>query len=183
MKSRRPVNSNVRRGLIMVPPYKLPLILSLVLFAGASGSAILGQRVTMTRVTGVVKDNSGGVLPHVTITFRTRKLQKNVMSRSDGSFAVDLPEDTYRVGANIGGCHRFKRNQFDTRTGETVNLDITLKCPATPIRSHLTTFSTGAPNKSLDASGTTGLVIDNSSVTGLLPAASTQPLGRIEWSC
>jgi hypothetical protein len=34
-----------------------------------------------------------------------------------------------------------------------------------------------APNKSLDASGTTGLVIDNLSVTWLLPAASTQSFG------
>jgi hypothetical protein len=33
------------------------------------------------------------------------------------------------------------------------------------------------PNNSLDASGTSGLVIDNSSVTWLSPAASTQPLG------
>ena len=34
------------------------------------------------------------------------------------------------------------------------------------------------PNKSLDASGTSGLVIDNLSVTWLSPAASTQPLSR-----
>src|SRR6266853_293701 len=34
------------------------------------------------------------------------------------------------------------------------------------------------PNKSLDASGTTGLVIDNLSVTWLSPAASTQTLGN-----
>ena len=33
------------------------------------------------------------------------------------------------------------------------------------------------PNKSLDASGTSGLVIDNLSVTWLTAAASTQPLG------
>src|SRR5258707_8266902 len=35
----------------------------------------------------------------------------------------------------------------------------------------------GAPNKSLDASGTSGLVIDNLFVTWLSPAASTQPFG------
>jgi hypothetical protein len=34
------------------------------------------------------------------------------------------------------------------------------------------------PNKSLDASGTSGLVIDNLPVTRLSPAASTQPLSR-----
>jgi hypothetical protein len=34
------------------------------------------------------------------------------------------------------------------------------------------------PNNSLDASGIGGLVIDNLSVTQLLPAASTQPLDR-----
>jgi hypothetical protein len=38
--------------------------------------------------------------------------------------------------------------------------------------------SANAPyNKSLDASGTSGLVIDNLSVTHLSPAASTQTLG------
>jgi hypothetical protein len=35
-----------------------------------------------------------------------------------------------------------------------------------------------AHNKSLDASGTSGLVIDNLSVTWLSPAASTQTLDR-----
>src|SRR5213595_2223778 len=35
-----------------------------------------------------------------------------------------------------------------------------------------------APNKSLDASGTSGLVIDNLSVTWLTAAASTQPFAR-----
>ena len=34
-------------------------------------------------------------------------------------------------------------------------------------------------NKSLDASGISGLVIDNLSVTQLSPAASTQPLGAL----
>jgi hypothetical protein len=39
-------------------------------------------------------------------------------------------------------------------------------------------FGVAQPNNSLDASGTSGLVIDNWSVTWLSPAASTQPLGR-----
>ncbi|HKP48124.1 MAG TPA: hypothetical protein VJT50_16100 [Pyrinomonadaceae bacterium] len=38
------------------------------------------------------------------------------------------------------------------------------------------TLSRRLPNKSLDASGTSGLVIDNLSVTRLFPAASTPPL-------
>jgi hypothetical protein len=37
-------------------------------------------------------------------------------------------------------------------------------------------YNQGRYNKSLDASGTSGLVIDNLSVMWLLPAASTQPL-------
>ena len=36
-------------------------------------------------------------------------------------------------------------------------------------------FGNGAPNNSLDASGISGLVIDNLSVMWLSPAASTQP--------
>jgi hypothetical protein len=38
-------------------------------------------------------------------------------------------------------------------------------------------LSDSMPPNSLDASGTSGLVIDNLSVTWLSPAASTQPLG------
>ena len=38
-------------------------------------------------------------------------------------------------------------------------------------------YNPGRDNKSLDASGTSGLVIDNLSVTQLSPAASTQPFG------
>jgi hypothetical protein len=37
----------------------------------------------------------------------------------------------------------------------------------------------GRDNKSLDASGTSGLVIDNLPVTQLSPAASTQTLGSL----
>ena len=40
-----------------------------------------------------------------------------------------------------------------------------------------TRYNAGRANKSLDASGISGLVIDNLSVTQLSPAASTQPLG------
>jgi len=36
-------------------------------------------------------------------------------------------------------------------------------------------YNAGPDNKSLDASGTSGLVIDNLAVTWLSPAASTQP--------
>src|SRR2546429_4133939 len=40
-------------------------------------------------------------------------------------------------------------------------------------------YNAGRANKSLDASGTSALVIDNLSVTWLSPAASTQPLGGL----
>ena len=40
-------------------------------------------------------------------------------------------------------------------------------------------YAAAQPNKSLDASGISGLVIDISSVTQLLPAASTQSFARI----
>src|SRR5437773_4480324 len=42
-------------------------------------------------------------------------------------------------------------------------------------------LSHSPPNKSLDASGTSGLVIDNLSVTWLTAAASTQPFGIFPW--
>src|SRR5882672_4292045 len=38
-----------------------------------------------------------------------------------------------------------------------------------------------APNNSLDASGTSGFVIDNLTVSWLTAAASTQPLGRFKY--
>ena len=39
-------------------------------------------------------------------------------------------------------------------------------------------YNQGRDNKSLDASGVSGLVIDNLTVTWLTAAASTQPLSR-----
>jgi hypothetical protein len=40
-------------------------------------------------------------------------------------------------------------------------------------------YNPGQDNKSLDASGVSGLLIHNLSVAQLLAAASTQPLGRL----
>jgi len=44
-------------------------------------------------------------------------------------------------------------------------------------RKSVARYNLGPDNKSLDASGTSGLVIDNLSVTQLTAAASTQPFG------
>jgi len=42
-------------------------------------------------------------------------------------------------------------------------------------------YNPGRDNKSLDASGTSGLVNDNSSLTWLSPAASTQPFDALRF--
>jgi len=91
--------------------------------------------LTTAQVIGVVRDDAGGVLPNAVVTFKTRELLKKIVSRSDGSFEVDLPESVYRVVAKANGCRDFKLNQMDLRAGEIIiNFDITLKCRPTPIR-------------------------------------------------
>jgi len=113
--------------------YKLLLLLMVVLCAGVAVGTPR-QRLTTARVTGVIRDDAGGLLPNVVITFKTRKLLKKTVSRGDGSFDVDLPVSVYRVVAKADGCRDFKRAQMDARAGETIKLDITLKCRPTPIR-------------------------------------------------
>ena len=113
------------------------LFLVLIVALVGTGFGKASQHPT-SRVTGTVKDDAGGVLPNATITFKTRKRQTKVVSRGDGSFVIDLPAGTYRVVAKIAGCRDFKRERFEPRAGESLNLDITLNCPPTPIRSSST---------------------------------------------
>ena len=57
-----------------------------------------------------------------------------------------------------------------------------LSVPRWPVlvnETSLARYNLGRANKSLDASGTSGLVIDNLSVTWLFAAASTQTFARI----
>jgi hypothetical protein len=110
------------------------LFLSIVVLQGSTFGQSASQRSDSNiKVKGMVRDDAGGSLPKATITFRTKKLQKKVVSNDDGTFELDLPAGTYRVVAKAEGCRQFKLKELNAQSVTPILLNITVKCPPTPI--------------------------------------------------
>ena len=97
-------------------------------------------------------------------TFARIALRKTNFQRFDGNGrgAGDRPR-----GCSIEGCAIFLR-YVESRDAPRYSI---------LTKNQGARYNQGRSNTSLDASGTSGLVFDILSVTWLLPAASTQPLG------
>src|SRR5262245_60303446 len=83
----------------------------LLLVANAGGA--LAQSSSSAALNGVVKDNTGGALPGVTVTLTSPNLQVpqlDVVSGPDGTYRLsDLPAGLYKVKFELQGFKPFIR--------------------------------------------------------------------------
>ena len=100
----------------------------------------------MRRITGKVEDPSGAALPRVAVTIRDRdgKVAASTRTNGRGEFAVDLPEGSYTVEAELAG--------FVPLTGQSLEvsqsgapLKLALKIPAIEQQIVITATKTEAP--------------------------------------
>lgn len=92
---------------------------------------LLGQTQATTGVIeGTVQDESGGVLPGVTITLlnTATNFEQVLITDSRGRFrGVLLPLGPYRVTAALEGFQTLVKEGIQLTVGETINLTLTLK--------------------------------------------------------
>src|SRR4029078_6493859 len=105
----------------------------LVMSLGAASTAF-AQSVASGTIEATVKDESGSVLPGVTVTASSPQLQVGQLvqvSDVTGAYKfVDLPAGTYRVRAELQGFSATVREDLRLTVGFTARIDLTLKVGA-----------------------------------------------------
>lgn len=105
----------------------LILFLSLVLLLAAVPSA--AQEITGT-ITGVVTDQSGGVLPGVTVTVRNTGTNATLVTVTDSGgvyVAPLLPIGTYEVTIEMEGFRRFQQTGIQLSVNDRLRVNATLE--------------------------------------------------------
>src|SRR5215831_12183522 len=97
-------------------------------------AASFAQSVSSGAIEGTIKDESGSVLPGVTVTIASPQLQVGKLAQasdSAGSYRfVDLPAGTYQLKAELTGFSTSVRDDLRLTVGFTARVDLTLKVGA-----------------------------------------------------
>jgi hypothetical protein len=89
---------------------------------------------TNQKVSGVVRDQAGGSMPKVKISFKSKNVRQTVYSDENGEFQLSLPTGNYSVISRVGGCKKNKlENWLVGGSKNTLLLNIQLDCPPTQI--------------------------------------------------
>jgi len=106
------------------------LALALVLLA----SGVQAQSLSSGTIGGVAKDESGAVLPGVTVEAASPALIEKVrtaVTDGSGQYSVtNLPPGNYTVTFSVSGFNTVRREAVEVSAGFTVNLNAELKVGA-----------------------------------------------------
>ena len=93
--------------------------------------AVLGQTGSQAEIIGIVTDESGAVLPGVTVTATSPALQVGQLSAvtdAQGEYRLSgLSIGTYAVGYGLAGFQSIKREGVRLTAGFTARVDVQLK--------------------------------------------------------
>ena len=127
-----------------------------LLFAQSSAGTIVGS----------IKDSSGAVVPHATVTITNLQTnrQESVTADVEGRYAsLPLPPGEYRVEAELQGFRRAARANVTVQVSATVVIDFTLEVgtltDAVEVRADATALET--------TTGTVGKLVDNKRILEL----------------
>ena len=99
--------------------------------AVTAATVALAQSVSSGTIQGTIKDESGAVLPGVTVTLTSPQLQvPQIVQTTDatGSYKfVDLPAGTYSLKSELGGFSSIIRDQLRLTVGFVATIDLTMK--------------------------------------------------------
>jgi hypothetical protein len=104
-------------------------VLALLALVVLCGSIALAQETTAT-VSGTVKDESGAVVPGVTITVKNvaTGVARTVTTEAEGRYTVpQLPPGNYQLEAGLAGFQTEVRSGIELTIGRRATLDVTLK--------------------------------------------------------
>ncbi|MGH9338973.1 MAG: TonB-dependent receptor domain-containing protein [Acidobacteriota bacterium] len=152
-----------------------------------AASVVFGQ-VETARITGIVSDASGAVIPGVEITITHLETNRQILAVTDdeGRYqSVALPVGNYRVSAELPGFKRFVRSGIRLRVQDVAMVDFTLEVGEVTEEVQVVA---SAPVLNT-AEGSQGQVIDNKRIIdmplngrdyiqlALLSAGAVQPVG------
>src|SRR5947208_16834413 len=103
-------------------------VILLLLVLLSAGSLVWGQGFTAS-VLGIVKDNTGAVVPGATVTVSSvgTGSQTVVKTAENGSYAVpQLPPGDYRVSVDLPGFKHVVRGPVTLQLDQRQRLDFTL---------------------------------------------------------
>src|SRR5262245_32966336 len=92
-----------------------------------AGSAY--AQITQGRLTGVVSDTQGAVLPGVTVSVTSPALigVQTTISQADGRYLFPaLPSGTYKVAFELSGFQKLSRDNVQVVLGQTISIDTQL---------------------------------------------------------
>src|SRR5437588_7395114 len=122
-------------------------------------SILSAQSYTGT-ISGSIKDTSGGMIPHATVTITNQQTdrQESLTTDLDGRYtSLPLPPGEYRVEAGLQGFRRAARTNITVQINTTVVVDFTLEVgnvtDEIEVRANAPLLETN--------SGTIGKVVDN----------------------
>ncbi|MDA2933414.1 TonB-dependent receptor [Acidobacteria bacterium AH-259-D05] len=107
----------------------VPLILVLVFSLSTLSNVLLGQATTGS-IYGMVRDETGGVIPgvEVTITSEETGVERTAISEDDGAYNVPLlPVAGYTVSAELVGFQKYLQSGIAVSVNENVRVDIALR--------------------------------------------------------
>jgi hypothetical protein len=89
------------------------------------------QSTASGRITGVVKDNQGGVVPGATVTLTGPSRLSTFVTTADGSFRfLDVLPGEYQLTVELAGFARFSRTNIPMIVGATVEIPVALQLAA-----------------------------------------------------
>jgi len=93
------------------------------------GGLALGQATqTYGRIEGVVKDQSGAIIPGVSVTLRTPTGTKNTLTGDSGFFAFPfLTPGAYEIRVELEGFKTYDQSGITVQLGKTISLSITME--------------------------------------------------------
>lgn len=105
--------------------------LSMCVVLGLAVPAMAQTDVTTSRVSGVVKDQSGAALPGVTVEAKNQEtgFGTNTVTDSDGAYRIiNLPTGKYTFSASLEGFTKVTRPNVDVKLGQapTINFNLQL---------------------------------------------------------
>jgi Carboxypeptidase regulatory-like domain len=103
------------------------LFAALLLVCFVAGSA--AAQITQGRLTGLVTDAQGAILPGVTVTATSPSLIgiQTTVTQADGKFLFPaLPSGTYKLVFELSGFQKLTRENVQVATGQTISFDAQL---------------------------------------------------------
>jgi outer membrane receptor protein involved in Fe transport len=108
----------------------VPIVLAIAFF-GASGILRAQAAPPGAAISGVARDESGGVLPGVviTVTDSAGGQPQSAVTSGDGRFSIAVRPGTYVVSAELFGFAPFSSSPVSVAQASTATLDVVLKLP------------------------------------------------------